>query len=494
MPCQHPQISQIAKLDVFQELLGDLIDPQLLPRFVAEVADQIQYSVERFAGELVVAGFTPDFALTTARQIVPKPVLYAMVIDFRSEEHTPAIPHFPQTAEGARRRQAYRGLQYELLAPGFVAYLFDQTIDEYNPNRREGTWVEQEIAQAATRLPTAPHYYRDALRQLLAFCLERAPAAPGMADLPPDVRAYWLLAPYIRRLSQAGIQPPEIADVLYTVSDVLVHEHLGSLAYNRGRYADRRFVRPIDFVDDTRGVARAPQVDTPEETVARCALRGQGYLMISVSQYLVKQIDFRYDPQVGDYVGRLRDGLPHPPVRRLLQQFPFIVDCMRLYEVIVKVGDDLGDVALDQERGALNWITAGEAALEAFIRISRIEETAIESEALKERFVALMRGTVRYLQEQQSASPAGVAARLNTITDWLLPLEQAITRAMLAYLSQDLRAEGESEKNVQKHLRLFIRIMREVVFGSIINARYNDESAEALGIYFSAGESNGDGR
>src|SRR5688500_17241751 len=92
--------------DVFQYLLSDRFQPDMQQRIQREAAKQIKYSIRRFAQELhVYAGYSQDYAAKVAEQIVPKPVLYSMVIEYRTRG-AHLLPEFEVSPPG--QEEAYR--------------------------------------------------------------------------------------------------------------------------------------------------------------------------------------------------------------------------------------------------------------------------------------------------------------------------------------------------------------------------------------------------
>src|SRR5262245_45216718 len=135
---------------VFDHLLGNRFTDNEIRNFEGEAMAQIKHSIRRFASDLVHLGYSSQYALTTAMQIVPKPVLYSMVIGYRTERNS-LIPS--RLASRDFHPEAFRDLQHELMAPSFLAYMYDQTMDDFNLGIREDTMIEQEIASAREIIP-----------------------------------------------------------------------------------------------------------------------------------------------------------------------------------------------------------------------------------------------------------------------------------------------------------------------------------------------------
>src|SRR5688572_18364855 len=107
---------------VFQYLLSDRFQPEAQQRIQHQAAGQIRYSIQRFATELhTIAGYSQPYALKIAEQIVPKPVLYSMVIEYRTRGEA-LLEEFDDSS--SQHEAAYRSLQHELLAPSFIAFLY----------------------------------------------------------------------------------------------------------------------------------------------------------------------------------------------------------------------------------------------------------------------------------------------------------------------------------------------------------------------------------
>lgn len=461
--------------DVFQYLLSDRFEPETQQRIKREAAQQIKYSIRRFAQELhVYAGYSPDYAAKVAEQIVPKPVLYSMVVEYRTRGEY-MLPDFDAAPAG--QEEGYRSLQYELLAPSFIAFLFDQTIDDFNQGLWEDTLIEREVLNAAQHLPVQADYYQEKIAALLDHFY--AHGATPIHLLPADLVPYWVLAPHIAWLDSAGISRDEIADVLYTVGDVLTHEHLAQLAHTPDR---RRYARPMDFVDCVSGVLGANKYDSSARAVARSILRGQGYLMVSASQYLMYQLEFRFDPTAEHYVGDRSMTRPHTTVRTMLQRFPAMINLMRLYELIVRVGDDAGDILLDTERNAPNWVNFDHEALDAFMALSSLYDA--EDENMRDFIAAMLRALAATMgtASDKRITARMMIAQLHDLVQVLLLLTLSTTSDLLTMVE----CEIDQCPEIVQDTRTFIGIMHEIVFGSLVNAQFNDEYAAEMGVDMSA--------
>jgi hypothetical protein len=462
--------------DVFRYLLSDRFGPEMQDCIRREAAEQIKFSIRRFAAELhQIAGYSLNYAVKVAGQIVPKPVLYSMVIEYRTRGDG-LLPELHLASP--LQVSAYRNLQYELLAPSFIAFLFDQTIDDFNLDLREDTLVEREVQIAAQCLPTRADYYQQQIAALLDFCYARSDSeCPTLEHVPTSLMPYWVLVPHICLLANAGISRSEIADVLYTVGDVLTHEHLAQLAHSREH---KRFARPFDYVDSmSAGIANS-RYESPARSTARAILRGQGYLMVSVSQYILQQLEFHYDAALGRYVGKLGEHRLHTPVREVITRFPAMVGWMRLYELIVRVGDDAGDVVLDQERNAPNWVNFNVEGLDALMALSSLYD--IEDDNMREFILGMLHRlavqmgsaadhNARYITARQMSS------QLRDLIEVLLLLTLITSNDLLALISDSAPDESDLVEDAQS----LLGIMHEVVFGSLVNAQFNDAYAEEMG-------------
>src|SRR5712692_5336334 len=74
-------------LSIAQELLAGVegIDQNVLNLIFQEVVQELKFSVNQLASDLRNhMGFSPEYALLTASQIVPKPTFYSLLIDLRT--------------------------------------------------------------------------------------------------------------------------------------------------------------------------------------------------------------------------------------------------------------------------------------------------------------------------------------------------------------------------------------------------------------------------
>jgi hypothetical protein len=461
--------------DVFQYLLSDRFEPETLQRIKLEAWQQIKYSIRRFAQELqVYHGYSPDYAAKVAEQIVPKPILYSMIIEYRIRGQC-LLPDFEHSPPG--QEEAYRSLQYELLGPVFIAFLFDQTVDDFNLGRWEDTLIEREVQCAAEHLPVQADYYQQQIAAILDLCYQHKTACPPIHHIPQSLLPYWALAPHICWLAQAGISRDEIGDMLYTVGDSLTHEHLAQLTHLPDR---RRYARPLDFIDQISGMLGANKYDSTARALARAILRGQGYLIVSSIQYLFYQLDFYYDPELQRYIGKRRQEKPHTTVRQMIQRFPAMINLMRLYELIVRVGDDAGDLLLDQERNAPNWVNFDHEGLDAFMAMSCLYD--VEDENMRDFIAAMLRQLASEMsstsdQHERFMTARHLSTRLLELVQVLLLLTFSTTTDLLTMIE----SEAEQAPQLVEDARTFIGIMHEVVFGSLVNAQFNDAYAEEVG-------------
>jgi hypothetical protein len=263
---------------------------------------------------------------------------------------------------------------------------------------------------------------------------------------------------------------------------VLTHEHVGYVAHNR---LGKRFSRAYDFVDNV--VGSTPSVfDSRDMTLARALLRGQGYLMVSVSQFIIQKLALRYDRSSRQYSVSLSEDANSHSVRQLIQAFPFLVRYMRLYELIVKVGDDIGDLSLDIQRDALNVFTSGGEVCDDFINISDLPHTPLADGHSRMLLLKIM-DEIHESMVMQNLDWARTAGDLSELlvegVDQLGPLEDEVTTAMLAGFRYDI--DNPERAQLARSLASLIGIMYEVVYGSIVNARYNDQFTEDMGAFYS---------
>ncbi|OIV35336.1 hypothetical protein BIV57_22065 [Mangrovactinospora gilvigrisea] len=369
------------------------------PRAAAEaarVAADIGSAARALARVLTSAlGYPPGYAALTARQIAPKPVLYSALVSTRLHPG----------------RRAPTGLA--ALAPEFTAFLFDQTIDDYNaghPDADCGSAVHRETARAAAVLPRVrPDWYHGRLAELLDH-------APGRT--PAHLAPYLLLAAGLRQRLAAGVPRADLADLLHSCADVLAREHLGALAHAR---PDASVARHPDLVDLALGVHRLPAADGA--AAAGCArVESPGLVMVTVSQYL-----------------RLR-GPDHRGPRALLADEPDLAPALRTLAAVVSLWDDIGDLDDDRRTDAPNVLLGPPAMREAF----------------------LARGGI------PDGGPVAAAVRAGRGTPRLTADAAALSGAVLA---------GLDSPGAPPDRALFLRILRTVTHGAHINATFNDRAA-----------------
>ncbi|NDJ33065.1 MAG: hypothetical protein GYB64_00215, partial [Chloroflexi bacterium] len=389
----------------------------------------------------------------TARQIVPKPVLYSSVVALR--EHVGPLYHLAQAGD---HPQLY-ALQHTLLAPSFTAYLFDQTIDNYNFSD-EHTFIDHELGLAKTVLDAQSLYYMDRMRAVLHF------SRHDERSLPESLRPFWMLVNYCRLLRRAGASEQAIFDQLYTVADVLTNEQRGALAYAEGGFSGEYYVQNPDCLDDIYGIERY-SIEDARYSAVLASLRGQGYFMVGANHYLWSRLNYHI---VDDSVDVWFDP-SRPDLRTVLEGMPDAYPLLRLFEVIVKGGDDAGDIDLDVDHQTLNWIMAGNQALAHFHTLSGLREHCPGSltEEIIERMISI---EARFRQEQPKSGAQArhlLAADLEYLIELYGQLENELRQALL-------ELPGASED-----FRLAIRLLSNVVYGSLVNARYNDAVAEEIG-------------
>jgi hypothetical protein len=360
--------------------------------------------------------------------------------------------------------------------------MYDQTMDDFNLGVYENTMIEREIATARKVIPSDPHYYRRRLGEIQAYCGDHDRSQTALEKLPDSLKPYWVIAPYVHHLTEAGISEVEITDSLYTTSDVLIHEQLGEIAFHD---LSQTFIKARNFVDDAMDISTEPVTESAVRTMSRAALRGQGYLMVAMSMYVLSKLAAKYDSVNEVYRVRLKDDAFPSTSRDLVRHYPAVVPLMGYYEFIVKVGDDLGDLPLDKERGALNWITAGPQALKEFITLSGIQNLSTR-DRMRQKFVRDMTDLVARMSvsNEDQIHIKAVSGLLSEMLSMLVPLEDEVTSQLLACVL-DRSGNTEIERSLHQHIGMFIGLMHEVVYGSIVNARFNDEYTEDMGIELS---------
>lgn len=445
---------------VFLLMLKDRFSEDEIEKLALEASEQIKYSVQFLAEDLKMMGFSEEHANLTATQIAPKPILYSFIIRNRILDNPVLAPLFPDTQEGKIKELAYRKLQYQLLAPEFTAFLFDQIIDEYNPEN-ESTPVKKMIDEARESMSDQPDFYFKKIHRLWNICCENKGNIQERV-IEENLTALSLLIPLITSHLKAGSGKQEIEDLLYTVSDVLTHEQIASNAFNKGKFSNTLFKRPVDYLDFILG-NNAQVQDNARDAVARGILRNQGLLMVSISQYMIIRSPFYYDRSAESYNLLKKPGIN--PIRKILLQNPKLIQLIRFFELIVRTGDDVGDLELDTHTQTPNCVLLGEQGLATMLKASGIEgenqnNSDIDPEGiLKENFVEFFQRVVK------GASP----------------------NAQLLRELKELKFLGMKQIGVKTDLtsvddgHLLGRILNEVAYGAIFNAIFNDNDAEEMG-------------
>ena len=445
---------------VYLLMLSDKFQKDEIEKLALEATEQIKYSIQFLTEDLQQMGFSTDHAQLTAIQIAPKPILYSLIIRNRILDDPVLVPEFPNSKAGRLKEMAYRKLQYQLLAPEFTAFLFDQIIDEYNAEN-ENTLVKAMIDEADRKINSDPDFYYDKILRLLNICFQKENDYLKQIE-SENLTALGLLVPLIFRHQKAGASKEEIKDLLYTVSDVLTHEQIASNAFNKGKFGSTNYKRPVDYLDHIQGVT-THQNDNPVDTVARGILRNQGLLMVAISQYMIIRSPFYYDRSAGNF-----DLLRKPritPIRKILLESPKLIRLIRFFELIVRAGDDVGDLEIDRQTLTPNCILLGSEGIQTLMKASGIEDESYSSTSidpdgkLKKDFLSFFKRVVK-----GSASNNQLLAELKNLK----------TRGI-----NQIGIRTDHTSIDDSHL--LARILNEVAYGAIFNAIFNDTNAENMG-------------
>lgn len=445
--------------NIYSLMLRDKFGDAEINKLALDAEEQIRYSIRFLIKDLQKMGFSEKHAKLTAIQIAPKPILYSLIIRNRILDDPELIPDFPDNYLGKQKEIEYRRLQYQMLAPEFTAFLFDQIIDEYN-DQNENSDVKKMVDHASHEISRTPDFYLQKIKQLEALCMKKNHISDeDLAD--KGLNAFRLLVPLIYIHKRAKATNQEISDLLYTVADVLTHEQTVSSAYNKGRYYQDSFLRPTDFIDFVNGESQSMS-DTPIDTVSRGILRNQGLLMVAISQYMIIRSPIFYDRVSGSF------GLLRKPgvltVRDILHQNTKLIQLIRFFELIVRAGDDIGDLEIDRKAQAPNCILIGYQGLKTLLHASGIEAESRDKEIdpsgkLKEAFLA-------FFQKAMNGQ-VGNNSLLTELRDM-----KELGMAKIGILTK-MKSVDDSH--------LLACILNEVAYGAIFNAICNDIHAENLG-------------
>ncbi|MEZ4771737.1 MAG: hypothetical protein R3D00_01060 [Bacteroidia bacterium] len=435
---------------IYSIMLRDKFRDEEIDKLAQEAEEQIRFSIRFLVEDLEKMGFSPTYAKLTAAQIAPKPILYSLIIRNRILEDPVLMPDFPSNITGIRQKLAYRKLQYQLLAPEFTAFLFDQIIDEYNSHNEE-TAVKQLIDLARAQLIDHPDIYLKKIHKMLHLVLESRIVSDKMVE-ENGLQALRLLIPLIELHKKAKSSEQEISDLLYTVADVLTNEQIASNAFNKGVFESVQYPRPVDYIDSICETSYSGK-DSPLHAVARGILRNQGLLMVAVSQYMIIRSPIYYD-RVSETFGLLRKPGNTTP-REILLNNPQMIRLIRFFELVVRSGDDIGDIEIDRKAKAPNGILLGDSGLQMLLEASGIANEA----AICEEFIQLFGQAANGLETKETLLGKLKQMKANGI--------QRIG------VKTDFSAIDDSH--------LFAKILKEVAYGAIFNTIYNDVDAENMG-------------
>jgi hypothetical protein len=267
-------------------------------------------------------GYSESYAATTASQIMLKPVLYSLLVRVRNGD-------LAAIADGGITDEDLRSWYHEL-APEVTAYLFDQTIDDFNVGIREQTAVQRLIDQAGVLLPSRPTLYQEHLNTVLDRITKGVPAH-RICEVP-ESRPFLLIARYIEHCLSGGAAAADVADLLHTVSDMLATGHLAVISF-RDRSGQHRYRRYHTFVE-AQFTSRQCWDDRHEQ-LTRSLVHNVGMVGVAVSHYLLRGVREHSLP-------------PRRPARQILRTTPGLADLTTLQNLVVRIGDDLADLTIDE--------------------------------------------------------------------------------------------------------------------------------------------------
>ncbi|MDX2248860.1 MAG: hypothetical protein SF052_18880 [Bacteroidia bacterium] len=435
---------------IYSLMLRDKFGAEEIEKLAQEAEDQIRFSIRFLIEDLIKMGFSSSHAKLTASQIAPKPILYSLIIRNRILEDPVFMPDFPGTTAGIQQKYAYRKLQYQLLAPEFTAFLFDQIIDEYN-SQNEETAVKKLIDFARGFLIYNPNLYLERIRTLFSLVLKNKIITDQILE-DHNLQALRLLVPLIELHKKAKSSDQEISDLLYTVADVLTHEQIASNAFNKGAYVKTPFPRPVDYIDSILNI-HVSDKDSALNTVARGILRNQGLLMVAVSQYMIIRSPLYFD-RVSETFGLLRKP-GSTTVRQILEQNSQMIRLVRFFELVVRAGDDIGDIDIDRKAQAPNCLLLEEPGVNKLLEASGISREISLQNDFRNLFDRAIKGT-------------------ETKEKLFTELKNMKAKGMIHIgIKMDFTAVDDGH--------LFAKILNEVAYGAIFNAICNDVDAENMG-------------
>lgn len=318
---------------------------------------QVRYSFRAFVHTLIEMGYGEFEAEKISQDIVLKPILFSLVPRILCADDPNLVTQpWPNESTDEHLHRTHISLM-----PEIIVYWFDQTIDEFNSHedlRRSHNYntspIEKLISQGKQEVLFRPNFY---LSQLLncedLFWAEEDPASSSNLF-------YRLLHPTMRQVNTLG---GDIQTLLQLISDVITNEQRATeLFRNKGLLSENQKVPRYEDLLLSIGLNNyITEADgNIDQETAYAIISNQGLLLVVYTSLL--------------FSGQLQ---PNFGLTEMLQTSPKITEILLKFAALVRITDDLGDLADDVSNQVPNVLTLSKRAKGKFITLSNIEDTRV---------------------------------------------------------------------------------------------------------------------
>ncbi len=327
-------IQQLDKFSIYLEkiLSKSNIDPFIkfnLIRFAGNLNDSFQF---RFAKELEAIGYTTENAIKLAKQIIPKPIMYALMILFSVPElKDKVLARVANFKHNDNSSEVYTNYLYAAILPIIYVYLIDQTLDEYNPGEVTSDIVTLNILDSKENLIDNPEFDLQCLQQTYFRYLRGVNyKIEGQ---------YRLLLPLFGLLEQIKYNAVEMDSLIRSIVDVITPQHLVKLAWDgesipQGYYNE--LVATASIENDPLSKQISPNLR--QDFFARYSISDVGLTLVTEFALLLEYLH--------NYLnGEANTNLIS--IISVLRQNPQLIKFLRISEALVRIADDLSDYEID---------------------------------------------------------------------------------------------------------------------------------------------------
>jgi hypothetical protein len=302
--------------------------------FVNRLDEHCQY---RFAEGLTEIGFDERNAQLVAKQIVPKPILYALLIRLQIPSIAGKILSACEQAKATDTLDKYLDTIYAALLPEIFVYLLDQTIDGYNAPELDGAGITYEVKLARNSLISTPSFY-----------FQRLWDAYRAYETDKQLKGYELykvLRPLFDLLNTQNSSKVEIHTLFQAMSDVITGQHLVDIVWSDNVHPETPYHELIALVAGNSDPLFAvdPEVDMRSQLYVRYTISNVGLTLVTASTFLFEDIHAIESAE--------RSSLLF--VETLVQN-PMLVRFTRITEALIRLADDISDLKVDIDAGAAN--------------------------------------------------------------------------------------------------------------------------------------------